>query len=254
MDKRYNLLGVSVSVTDVDRAYQTITRWIDRRDKQYICVCPVSTIVDCQKDERYKTIVNHAGMVTPDGMPVMWMGRLKGHPDIRRTYGPDLMRTVCRLGQERGIKHFFYGGTEETNARLVEQLKTEYPAIQIAGSYAPPFLACGELEKEVVLERIRQVRPDILWIGLGSPKQDYWMANHRERLDVPVLVGVGAAFDFLAGVKPQAPPWMQKSGLEWLFRLGSEPRRLWKRYLFGNTVFVFLILKESFLALFKSHD
>ncbi len=250
----FDLLGVKVAVTNLQQACLSIEGWIKEGRKTYVCIAPVATLVDCQKDAQYREIINGSGMTTPDGMPLVWVGKFKGKKTINRTYGPDLMQAMCDFGQDKGHKHFFYGGTQETNNLLSKKLKEQYPHSQIVGSYAPPFRGIKEWEDEGVLEKINQAAPDVLWVGLGSPKQDYWMSQHREKLDVPVMIGVGAAFDFLAGVKKQAPRWVQRSGLEWFFRLCSEPRRLWKRYLIGNTQFVYWVVKDLLLRRQSSGD
>jgi N-acetylglucosaminyldiphosphoundecaprenol N-acetyl-beta-D-mannosaminyltransferase len=244
--EHFVILGVQISASTVSSACEAIEDWIRRNVKTYVCVAPVSTLVDCQKNETYRNIVNAAGMVTPDGMPVVWLGRLGGNKTVERTYGPDLMAAVCERSQATGYRHFFYGGTHETNERLVEGVRRRFPRLTIAGRYVPPFRAVGEQEDASVIAEINAARPDIIWVGLGSPKQDHWMAAHRGVLNAPVIIGVGAAFDFLAGTKKQAPVWMRRSGLEWVFRLCSEPRRLWKRYLVGNTQFVGYLIKDMF--------
>jgi N-acetylglucosaminyldiphosphoundecaprenol N-acetyl-beta-D-mannosaminyltransferase len=246
MLKLMNILGVNISAVDIPKACAYIEGRIAGKEKTYICVAPVSTVVDCQKDTEYRGIINGAGMTTPDGMPLVWLGRLKGEPTIERTYGPDLMLAMCALSEAKGYKHYFYGGTEKTDQLLILKLRQQFPGLNIGGYFAPPFRAVGEVEDESVLRQINEANPDIVWVGLGSPKQDYWMYQHRDKLNVPVMVGVGAAFDFLAGVKKQAPVWMRKSGLEWLFRLCSEPCRLWRRYLIGNTKFLYYLLRDSF--------
>jgi len=239
-----DILGVKVSVVDLQRACSFIEECIQRRRKTYICIAPVSTIVDCQKSSEYLKIINEAGMVTPDGMPLVWLGKLKGEKSMERTYGPDLMLAFSEMSQQKGYRHYFYGGTPETGCLLLERLKSKFPGLNIAGAYAPPLRPAGAFEEAAILEQINKANPDVLWVGLGSPKQDYWMRDHREKLAVPVIMGVGAAFDFVAGVKQQAPLWMRRCGLEWLFRLCSEPRRLWKRYLFGNTLFIYFLIKD----------
>jgi len=241
---KINIFGVRVDATNLTSACQRIENWIEQKKKTYVCISPVATIVDCQKDAKYCEIVNNAGMVTPDGMPVVWMGKLKGNQTIQRTYGPDLMRDFCQLSQQKKYRHYFYGGTELSIEKLKKNFKKQFPDLTIAGFFSPPMRSVGEPEEENILNQINAAKPDVLWVGLGSPKQDYWMANHRDKLEVPVMIGVGAAFDFFAGIKPQAPLWMRRSGLEWVFRLCSEPKRLWKRYLVGNTIFICLILKD----------
>jgi N-acetylglucosaminyldiphosphoundecaprenol N-acetyl-beta-D-mannosaminyltransferase len=184
--------------------------------------------------------------VTPDGMPVVWLGRAQGHREVERTYGPDLMLTLCDFGQARGWRHFFYGGTGDVCAKLVTRLKAKFPNMLVAGVIAPPYIPKAEAASRDVIDAINAARPDILWVALGSPKQDHWMALNRSALDVPVMIGIGAAFDFHAGIKPQAPQWMRRSGLEWIFRLCCEPGRLWKRYIIGNSLFVGWLVCDAF--------
>jgi len=243
----FDVLGVKISAVNLSSAARQIEEWIAARAKTYVCVAPVSTIMDCQDDPDYLRIVNNAGMVTPDGMPVVWLGRRQAGTMLDRTYGPDLMNTFCALSEEKGYKHFFYGGSATANRLLSENLQKRFPKLKIVGQYSPPFLAVKQKEKPEVIGQINAAGADVLWVGLGSPKQDFWMALHRHDLSVPVIIGAGAAFDFLAGTKPQAPRWMQRSGLEWVFRLCCEPQRLWKRYLVGNSRFVYLVLKNKFL-------
>ena len=242
--KKFSILGVNISAVNLESASAAIDAWIRNHEKRYVCVAPVSTILSCQDDTDYKDVINNADMVTPDGMPVVWLGRRQGFHEVSRTYGPDLMQRVCFEGQKKGYRHYFYGAAPKTLEKLINRLKEGYPQIQIAGYYAPPFRPLSASENQDVIEKINAAQADILWVGLGSPKQDFWMKQNRDKLHVPVAIGVGAAFDFLAGTKKQAPRWMQRSGLEWLFRFLSEPRRLWRRYLIGNPRFIFLLMKE----------
>jgi N-acetylglucosaminyldiphosphoundecaprenol N-acetyl-beta-D-mannosaminyltransferase len=254
MDNSYDVLGVRVSATNLEHACQCIERWITSQSRTYVCVAPVATIVDCQRDGDYLNVINQAGLVTPDGMPVVWLGQQRVGPEVQRTYGPDLMLEFCRYSATKGYRHFFYGGSEATNQILVDTLNQNFPGIQIAGSHAPGQLDVHEKEQADVVQQINAAGADVIWVGLGSPKQDFWMAEHRQDLQAPVLIGVGAAFDFIAGTKKQAPRWVQRSGLEWLFRLCQEPRRLWRRYLIGNSLFLFLCLKETLFSARKKHD
>lgn len=243
MPETVPLLGVRVSRVNLASAVEQVVQWVKQGARTYVCVAPVSTLVDARRDPAYAALINGAGMVTPDGMPVVWLAKAKGCRDIERTYGPDLMRALCR---RQGLRHYFFGSSDGVLKKLAEQLKKDFPGIQIAGMFSPPLRPQAELERAEVIAAINGAKPDILWVGLGSPKQDFWIQLHRGRLDVPVMVGIGAAFDFLAGTKPQAPVWMQKAGLEWLFRLCCEPRRLWKRYLVGNSLFIFYMIKDMF--------
>jgi len=245
MEQKFNILGVKISATNLNLACRSMGEWIKQKKKAYVCIAPVSTIVDCQKDEEYLKIVNQADMVTPDGMPLVWLAKLSGLHNVQRTYGPDLMLAFSEFSQQKGYKHFFYGGTPQTCQLLEEKLRERFPQLKIAGTYAPPFQSTLMNEEEQIIEKINQSQPDVLWVGLGSPKQDYWMVQHRQQLNVPVMVGVGAAFDFISGVKKQAPWWMQKCGLEWFFRLCCEPKRLWKRYAIGNFQFIYYLVQDS---------
>ena len=246
-----DILGVKIAATNLSLACHTLGYWIKEDKRTYVCIAPVSTVMDCQRNEEYRGIVNNAGMTTPDGMPLVWLGKLKGSRIIERTYGPDLLLAFCKFGLEKGVRHFFYGGSEQTCRSLMVNLQNRFPGVRIVGHYVPPMRAGRQIEQGMVLEQINKAQPDVLWIGLGSPKQDYWMFDHRQKLNVPVMVGVGAAFDFLAGTKPQAPSWMQRSGMEWFFRLCCEPRRLWKRYLIGNTQFIYYLWRDFCTGLFR---
>ncbi len=237
---RANILGVGVSAVDMPAALAAIEAWIDRREPHYVCVTGVHGVMESQRDECLRQIHNEAGLVTPDGMPLVWLSRLYGFRGVKRVYGPDLMLALCERSVARGYRHYFYGGAEGTPAELAARLRERFPGLQVAGHFSPPFRPPTEEEDEDTIRRIREARPDILWVGLSTPKQERWMAAHVGRLDVPALVGVGAAFNFHAGLKKQAPRWVQHNGLEWLFRLVTEPRRLWKRYLVNNPSFVFL--------------
>jgi N-acetylglucosaminyldiphosphoundecaprenol N-acetyl-beta-D-mannosaminyltransferase len=198
-------------------------------------------VMECQRDEQLRQIHNAAGLVTTDGMPLVWLCRLKGQRRAERVYGPDLMLELCARSQTSGYRHFFYGSSPDVLDALSARLQARYPGLKVAGAYSPPFRQLDSLEDLQVVELIKQARPDVVWVGLSTPKQERWMAEHVERLGGPVLIGVGAAFDFHAGTKRQAPRWMQRSGLEWLFRLLSEPRRLYRRYLVNIPLFVWYL-------------
>jgi N-acetylglucosaminyldiphosphoundecaprenol N-acetyl-beta-D-mannosaminyltransferase len=235
---RVNILGVRVSALTMQLALSTIERWILTRDRQYVCVTGVHGVMESQRDPELLRIHNAAGLVTPDGVPLVWMSHLLGQPSVERVYGPDLMRAMCAVSAKRGYRVFLYGSRPGTLSKLSDSLAGSYEGLQLAGSLAPPFRPLTEEEDEEEIRQINDANPDIVWVGLSTPKQERWMARHVHRLNAPVLIGVGAAFDFLAGEIPQAPRWMQRNGLEWLFRMASEPRRLSGRYLRNNPAFV----------------
>lgn len=228
---RTNILGVGVSAINMDMALDTIGGWIAGRQSNYVCVTSVHGVIESQSDDELRKILNQAGLVTPDGMPLVWVSRLRNRRHVSRVYGPDLMTAVCSKSVSNGYRHFLYGGASGVPERLTEQLQREFPGIRIVGAYSPPFRPLTPEEDEAVIRQINESKADIVWVGLSTPKQEYWMAAHLGRLDVPVMIGVGAAFDFLAGIKTQAPLWIQRNGLEWLYRLLTEPRRLGRRYL-----------------------
>jgi len=241
---RLNILGVAVSAIGPALALATIESWIATRDPHYVCVTGVPGVIESQSDPKLRAIHNRAGLVTPDGMPLVWIGRLSGQQQMARVYGPDLLLALCEHSCQTGYRHYFFGGGEGVADLLVQELAQRFPGLQTVGTHSPPFRSLTPSEDAAIVEAINSSGADIVWVGLSTPKQERWMASHRDRLTAPVLIGVGAAFDFHAGLKPQAPYWMQRSGLEWLFRLLSEPRRLWKRYLYNNPRFVALVLLQ----------
>ena len=195
-----------------------------------MCVRDAHGVVRCQDDHELRSIHNRAFLVTPDGMPLVWALKHAGHLESDRVYGPDLMLSVFEAGRSKGLRHFLYGATAETLEQLQARLLARFPEAQIAGSYAPPFHKLSLQEEADIADRINRSGADIIWVGLGSPKQELWMARMRNSLEASMLIGVGAAFDFHAGLKRQAPRIIQRSGFEWAFRLLCEPRRLWRRY------------------------
>jgi N-acetylglucosaminyldiphosphoundecaprenol N-acetyl-beta-D-mannosaminyltransferase len=241
---KVDVLGVQVSAIDMERALDVIDRWIVEGEREYVCVTGVHGVMESRRDDTLRQIHNRAGLVTPDGMPLVWWSRSRGERQTRRVYGPDLMLACCERSLTTGYRHFFYGGGDGVADLLARRLSRRFPGLTVAGTYTPPFRALSAAEDEDVVKRINDAQPDIVWVGLSTPKQEYWMAEHVGRIEASALIGVGAAFDFHAGLKPQAPRWMQSNGLEWLFRLGTEPRRLWKRYLVNNPAFVWLALQE----------
>ena len=244
MTKRVNVLGVGISVLNLRTALAAIAGAVRERRRGCICVTGVHGVMEAQADAAFKNILNGALLCTPDGMPMVWAGRLAGHREMSRVYGPDLMLEVCAWSETSGCRHFFYGGAEGVAERLARELKARFPRLQVAGMFTPPFRALNAAEECRLLALVREAKPDILWVGLSTPKQEKFMAEFLPKLDVTLMIGVGAAFDFHSGRVRQAPRWMQRGGLEWVFRLGCEPRRLAKRYFRNNPLFVLNFLLQ----------
>jgi N-acetylglucosaminyldiphosphoundecaprenol N-acetyl-beta-D-mannosaminyltransferase len=234
----FNVLGTRVSALTLAQTVGLFAERIDRRERGWVAVCTVNDVVHSLQSPAVRESLNRAWLTTPDGMPLVWWGRRASSSAVSRVYGPDLLRAILTDARHRDTRHFFYGGGPGVMARLLAGTSALNPAARIAGTITPPFRALTAAEEDATAAEINAAHPDIVWVGLGCPKQNLWMVRFRPLLEAPIVVGVGAAFDFLAGVKRQAPRWMQRSGLEWLFRLVAEPRRLWRRYLVSNTVFV----------------
>jgi N-acetylglucosaminyldiphosphoundecaprenol N-acetyl-beta-D-mannosaminyltransferase len=227
------------------QALAEITRWLEDGEQHYVCVTGVHGVMEARRDLELRRINNDSGLTTPDGMPLVWAGHRAGVPHMRRVYGPDLMVALCGLAAERGWSSFLYGGGPGVPERLAERLTARFPGLRVAGTWSPPFRPLTPEEDQAVVERINRSGADLVWVGLSTPKQERWMAAHPPRLHARALLGVGAAFDIHAGLLAQAPPWMQRAGLEWLYRLAREPRRLWRRrYLRNNPRFVVEILRR----------
>src|SRR2546427_9305240 len=226
-------------------ALDTLHRWILNRDHQYVSVCTVHTVMECRRNEALRRIVNSAGMTTPDGMPLVWLSRLAGHRFVSRVYGPDLLLAGMAAWPQTGHRHCFYGGREGVAARLAEAMRARFAGVQIAGTFSPPRGTAEELCTPETAELINRAAPDVVWVGVSSPKQEFWMACMRPLLNAPVLIGVGAAFDFHTGTQSHAPRWMQQAGLEWLFLLAHEPHRFWRRYLIDNPWFLFELARQK---------
>jgi N-acetylglucosaminyldiphosphoundecaprenol N-acetyl-beta-D-mannosaminyltransferase len=220
-----------------------IERWVDEGERHYVCVTGVHGVMESQRDPRLKTIHNRSGLTTPDGMPMVWAGRWAGAQHISRVYGPDLMLAVLERACERGWSSYFYGGAPGTASQLARRLGEVLPGLRVAGLSSPPFRPLSPEEEDAAVAEISASGAELVWVGLGTPKQERWMARLTPRLTAAhAVIGVGAAFDMHAGLLPQAPRWVQRAGLEWLYRLVQEPRRLWRRYLTNNPGFVLRIL------------
>ncbi|AGS21199.1 WecB/TagA/CpsF family glycosyltransferase protein [Rhizobium etli] len=235
-----NVLGVRISAVNLKSATGFIQKGIEEGRREYVCVRDAHGVVRCQDDPELRSIHNRAFLVTPDGMPLVWALKHAGHLESDRVYGPDLMLSVFEAGTSKGIRHFLYGATPETLQHLQARLLAKFPEAEIAGSYAPPFHKLSPQEEVDIADLLNRSGADIIWVGLSSPKQELWMARMRDRLDASMLIGVGAAFDFHAGLKRQAPRFIQRSGFEWAFRLLCEPRRLWRRYALVVPTFISL--------------
>jgi N-acetylglucosaminyldiphosphoundecaprenol N-acetyl-beta-D-mannosaminyltransferase len=244
---RVDILGVAVSAVNLQQVLASFDEWIARRENAYVCVTPAHSVMDCYRDPELRSIFNASGLTVPDGMSLVWLLRLYGYRKAGRVYGPDLMRAVCERSVEAGWSHLLYGGGPGVPETLKARLEASFPGIRIVGTYSPPFRALTESEDTDIIRRINDLQPDILWLGVSSPKQERWMRDHLGKAQATVMVGVGAAFDFLSGSKRQAPYWIQRSGLEWLFRLFSEPKRLWPRYR-QYPRFVWLVLRQLALG------
>lgn len=244
-----SILGMKVDATSYLHATATICEWAKRQESKYVCVAPVSSVMEAYDSDSFRYVVNNAGLVTPDGMPVVWGLKLLGQRHATRVYGPDLTTALLERAASSGISVGFYGGTPPVLEGLIQVVKSRFPNLQVLFAWSPPFRPLSTEEDQEVVTRINKAAPQILFVGIGSPKQEFWMASHKGKVNA-VMLGVGAAFDFLAGAKPQAPRWMMGLGLEWLFRLATEPRRLWKRYLKQNPRFVVLFVLQLLGAKF----
>jgi N-acetylglucosaminyldiphosphoundecaprenol N-acetyl-beta-D-mannosaminyltransferase len=239
------VLGVPLALTDYDGTLDWIDAAVAARHRGYICVAATHTVMAADDDPSLRAAVLGADFTVADGQPLVWALKLLGHPVAGRVYGPDLMDRACARAARTGRRFYLYGGRHQgALAQLARQLRLRHPGLQIVGGYVPPFRELTDAEEEAVVEDIRRSGAEVVWVGIGVPKQEKWMARMRHRLNAPVLVGVGAAFDFHAGLIPQAPGWMQRLGLEWLFRLAQEPRRLWRRYLRYNPRFVVAFVRQ----------
>jgi N-acetylglucosaminyldiphosphoundecaprenol N-acetyl-beta-D-mannosaminyltransferase len=240
MKTQKKILGVKVDGIDYDQVLQDVFQEKELRAGNYIAVANVHMIMEAYHDSSFQNIINNASLVTPDGMPLVWGLKFLGVKDVKRVYGPDLMLRICEEAEKLHLPVGFYGGSSNTLAKLHGELILKYPSLKIKYSYSPPFTTLNQLEDDKIVEEINAAQLKILFVGLGCPKQERWMYEHREKVNC-TMIGVGAAFDFIAKTKPQAPIWMQQQGLEWLFRLITEPRRLWSRYLLNNPHFVILV-------------
>jgi N-acetylglucosaminyldiphosphoundecaprenol N-acetyl-beta-D-mannosaminyltransferase len=251
--KSRELLGVPMAMTDYTQAMDVMDGMIARRERGYVCATAVHAVMVGQDDEEMADALRGSTLTVPDGMPLVWAAKLLGENLDDRVYGPELMLRYCERSRDRGHRIFLYGGRDQGSlAQLALNLRVKYPGIQICGGYSPPFRPLTDEEEQAVADQINDAQPDVVWVGIGVPKQEKWMARMRDRVDAPVMAAVGAAFDFHAGRVSMAPHWMQERGLEWTYRIAQEPRRLLPRYLIHNPRFVLRIaaqlVRERLLA------
>jgi N-acetylglucosaminyldiphosphoundecaprenol N-acetyl-beta-D-mannosaminyltransferase len=230
-------MGVNIAAVNMDWLLQFTHNHIKDLSGDYMCVSNVHTTVTSYEDKEYCAVQNGGIMAIPDGGPLSSVGKRRGFKNMQRTTGPSYMGEILKVSVEKGYRHYFYGSTEETLQKLHQTLERDYPGIQIVGMYSPPFHPMTEAEDKDIVKCINEAKPDFLWVGLGAPKQEKWMAAHQGKVK-GLMVGVGAAFDYFAGNISRAPEWMQKNNLEWLYRLMQDPKRLLKRYLHTNPKFI----------------
>lgn len=233
-----DVLGIKVSAVNLDGAVALADRWVAAGKPGYICVTCVHGIMEAQSDSALRQALNGAVVNTPDGMPMTWVGRLQGFKEMDRVFGPEFMLAVCRLSVERGYRNFLLGGKPGVAQHLSENLRSLFPGLTIAGTFTPPFSAPSPEQEREMLAAVQSARPHIVWVGLGAPKQERFMAQWFDRFQAPLMVGVGAAFDYHTGALRDSPHWVKRAGLQWLHRLIQEPRRLWRRYLRTNPAFL----------------
>jgi N-acetylglucosaminyldiphosphoundecaprenol N-acetyl-beta-D-mannosaminyltransferase len=239
-----DVLGVKVSAINMKRAIELADRWVAAGSPGYVCVTGVHGVMEAQSDPELRRILNQAFLNTPDGMPMSWVGCLQGFRHMDRVYGPDFMTAMCRLSVERGYRNFLYGGNPGIAELLGETLQKKFPGLQVVGTYTPPFRDLTAEEEEGFFDSVGQLQPHIVWVGLSTPKQERFMAQYVDRLQVPLLVGVGAAFDYHTGRVRECPDWAKRAGLQWLHRLMQDPRRLGRRYLRNNPAFLWHIARQ----------
>jgi N-acetylglucosaminyldiphosphoundecaprenol N-acetyl-beta-D-mannosaminyltransferase len=239
--QRANVLGIGVHAVNLNRSVEIIEAAVEANLKGYVCVTGVHGVMEAQRNRPLRTALDEAMLVVPDGVPTVWVGRLQGHGQMDRVFGPDLMKEICRRSAASGRTHFLYGGVPGVVEQLKQNLESWFPGIRIIGTYTPPFRPLSPAERAELESQLLQAAPDYFWVGLSTPKQEQFMAESLDSLNCKVMLGVGAAFDFHTGRVQDAPDWIKKSGLQWLHRLCQEPSRLWKRYLVSNSGFLIRI-------------
>lgn len=244
LPEKVSLFGVDISAVDLFSATDEILRWCEDGEKHYVTVVNVHTLTEAQNSPHFRDVLNESGMAVPDGMPIVWLAHKAGAEDVERVVGVELMEMVSAKLAEQGGSAFYYGGEEGVAEEVAESLEHQFPGLKTAGTYCPPFRDLTKEEEENVLAMINQSKPDVVWVAIGAPRQEWWMSKMLKQSETNAMVGVGAAFNFITGKIHRAPRWMQRAGLEWAYRLYQEPQRLFMRYLVTNTQFAYLILKQ----------
>jgi N-acetylglucosaminyldiphosphoundecaprenol N-acetyl-beta-D-mannosaminyltransferase len=240
-----DVLGIPLALTDYERTIEWMDAMVSRRERGYVCVAAVHTVMASEDDPELRQAVLNSSLTVPDGQPLVWAMNALGHELSSRVYGPELMDRYCARSADTGVRMYLYGGRNQgALVQLALNLRKRHPGLKIVGGYSPPYVAQTHEEELVIADEINRSGADVVWVGIGVPKQEKWMSRMRDRLNAPLLIGVGAAFDFHAGLIPQAPDWMQSAGLEWVYRLAHEPRRLWPRYARYNPRFVVGFLRQ----------
>lgn len=242
--ERFNVIGCDINRTNAGNALEMVLRQVRDGGGGYVCFANVHCAVMARRNPEYRKILNESFMSLPDGKPLYWVARWRGLAEVGHTPGPDFLPFLLAIRRDPPLRHFFYGARSEVLSTLVDNVRNRFPTMEIAGAISPPFRDSTEEEVLRELDKIRQARPDVVWVGLGAPKQEQWMARHWRALKPAVLLGVGAAFDFHAGAIKRAPRVLTHLGLEWAFRLACEPGRLWKRYLTANSLFLWYLMKD----------
>lgn len=238
LPNRVNILGVGISAVNMAQTLNYVEQAVDSGIKGYVCVQGVHGIMEAQSDPKLRKVFNESLLTVPDGMPTVWFGKTQGHEDMGRVFGPDLMIEVLRLSLKKGYRHYLLGGNTGVAAELKTALEVKVPGVKIVGTFTPPFRPLNSDEETALIREVGTLKPDIIWVGISTPKQDRFMAQYVDRLDTKLMFGVGAAFDYHTGKIKDAPDWVKDSGLQWLHRLAQEPGRLWKRYLINNPKFI----------------
>jgi N-acetylglucosaminyldiphosphoundecaprenol N-acetyl-beta-D-mannosaminyltransferase len=244
VDSSVKILGVKVHATSMDRALSRLETAVAENEKGYVCVTGVQGVMEAQMDTNLKRIINNALLTIPDGRPTVWVGWLRGLFQMRQVTGPTIMLRLCALSQQKGYTHFFYGGNDGVADQLKDALTQRFPGLNVVGTYTPPFRPLTPDEEADLIRRVADLKPDFLWVGLSTPKQERFMDQYISKLDAKVMLGVGAAFDIHTGRIKDAPYWMKVTGVQWMHRIYQDPKRLWKRYLVNNPKFVYQITLE----------